>query len=88
MLNQVIQDEKKILLCARKKLGMTQQQVAAKAHITVRHYQMFESGERKISSASFHTASKVLETLEIDMGAFARGECALTEQKSGRLGNE
>lgn len=77
MLNQVIQDEKKILLDARKKLGLTQQQVADKAQITIRHYQMFESGERKLSSSSFLTASKVLETLELDLTAFARGEYSL-----------
>ena len=79
MLNQVIQDEKKILLDARKKLGLTQQQVADKARITIRHYQMFESGERKLSTSSFLTASKVLETLELDLTAFARGEYALME---------
>lgn len=76
MLNEVIQDEKKILLDARKKLGLTQQQVADKASITIRHYQMFESGERKVSTASFLTASKVLETLGLDLTAFARGEYA------------
>ena len=88
MLNQAVQDEKKILLCARKKLGMTQQQVAAKAHITVRHFQMFESGERKVSNASFRTARNVLETLGIDLYAFAHGEYARSEQKPGSIDNE
>jgi len=75
--NQVMQDEKKILLEARKKIGMTQQQVADKANITIRHYQMFESGERKLSSASFSTASKVLDALKLDLTTFARGDYAL-----------
>lgn len=73
MANQIVQDEKKILLDARKKIGLTQQQVADKASITIRHYQLFESGERKLSSASFITASKVLSALEIDLTAFASG---------------
>lgn len=73
MVNQIVQDEKKILLDARKKIGLTQQQVADKASITIRHYQLFESGERKLSSASFNTASKVLSALEIDLSAFANG---------------
>ena len=72
-----MQDEKKILLEARKKIGMTQQQVADKANITIRHYQMFESGERKLSSSAFSTASKVLDALQLDLTAFARGDYAL-----------
>ena len=71
---QVIQDEKRILLEARKKLEFTQQQVAEKASITLRHYQMFESGERKLSSSSFTTASKVLKALNLDLTVFANGE--------------
>jgi transcriptional regulator with XRE-family HTH domain len=70
------QDENKILLAVRKKLGLTQQQVADKARITIRHYQMFESGERKLSTSSFLTAGKVLEALELDLTAFARGQYA------------
>jgi transcriptional regulator with XRE-family HTH domain len=74
--NQVMQDEKAILLDARKKLNLTQQQVADKAKITIRHYRMFESGERKLSTSSFITASKVLEALSLDLTAFARGDYA------------
>ena len=80
MRNQVIQDEPKILLEARKKLGLTQQQVADKARITMRHYRMFENGERKLSTSSFNTASKVLEALELDLAAFARGEYASRDE--------
>ena len=74
MRNQVIQDEGKILRDARTKLKLTQQQVADKADITIRHYRMFESGERKLTTASFFTASKVLNALELDLTAFARGD--------------
>ena len=72
MPNQITQDENKILLESRKKLKLTQQQVADKADITIRHYQLFESGERKLSSSSFITASKVLNALELDITSFAR----------------
>jgi len=75
--NEVKQEENKILLVARKKLGLTQQQVSEKARITIRHYQMFESGERKLSTSSFNTAAKVLDALELDLAAFARGEYAV-----------
>ena len=86
MINQIVQDEKKILLNARKKLGLTQQQIADKAHITVRHYQLFESGERKLSTSSFLTASRVLTALELDLSTFARGEYA--EMDTEALGKE
>ena len=74
MPNQTVQDEKKILFEARKKLQLTQQQVADKAGITIRHYQLFESGDRKLSSSSFFTASNVLNALELDLTSFARGD--------------
>lgn len=73
-LNVIVnREEKVILLDARKELGLTQTQVADKARITLRQYQKFESGERKLTSSSFHTASKVLQALELDVTTFARG---------------
>ena len=79
MNKQIVQDEPKILLAARKRLELTQQQVAVKADITLRHYQMFESGERKLSTSSFLTASRVLSTLALDLSTFASGEYAVPE---------
>ena len=70
-------DEKDILTNTRKKLGLTQQQVADKAHIAVRHYQMFENGQRKLSSSSFWLAIRVLQALDLDITAFARGEYSI-----------
>jgi len=32
-----------------------------------------DSGERKLTSSSFHIASKVLQALELDVTTFARG---------------
>ena len=73
MRSQTPRDEKTILLEARKELGLTQTQVADRAHITLRQYQKFESGERKLTSASFSTASNILKALELDITTFARG---------------
>jgi len=80
---QVKREEKDILIDARKKLGLTQQQVADKAHVAMRHYQMFEGGKRKLSTSSFWTASKILQALELDVTTFARGGYGLIEGKSG-----
>ena len=79
MPNQVKREEKDILIDARKKLGLTQQQVADKAHVAMRHYQMFEGGKRKLSTSSFWTASKILQALELDVTTFARGGYGLIE---------
>lgn len=73
MPNQTVRQEKDILLETRKKLGLTQQQVADKAKIVLRQYQKFESGERKLSSSSFWIASKVIQALELDITTFACG---------------
>jgi len=67
-------EEKDVLIAARKKLGLTQQQVADRANVALRHYQMFEGGTRKLSSSSFWTARNILEVLELDLSAFARGD--------------
>ena len=55
-----------ILRTARKELGLTQQQVADKANINQRQYQMFESGKRDLINASFRIAMAVCESLEIE----------------------
>ena len=81
MTEPIKREEKDILIDARKKLGLTQQQVADKADVAMRHYQMFEGGKRKLSSSSFHTASKVLAALELDVTAFARGHYTLQEDE-------
>jgi len=75
--NQIKLDEKDILIEARKNLGLTQQQVADKAGVAMRHYQMFEGGKRKLSSASFWTASNILQALELDISTFASGGYAI-----------
>lgn len=47
--------------------GLTQQQVADRAKITLQQYQKFESGERNLKTASFQIACRVLEALEMDI---------------------
>lgn len=79
MPNQMVREEKDILIEARKKLGLTQQQVADKAHVAMRHYQMFEGGKRRLSSSSFWTASNILQALELDVTTFARGGYGVIE---------
>lgn len=63
-------EEKSILRERRVILGMTQQQVADKAHIVLQQYQKFESGERNIMTCSFQIACRIIEALEMDITAF------------------
>ena len=86
MTEQVKREEKDILTEARKKLGLTQQEVADKARVAMRHYQMFEGGKRKLSSSSFWTASKILEALELDVTTYIRGGYGLIEADAERKG--
>jgi len=56
-----------ILLKERRKLkNMTQQEIADKANINIRHYQMFECGSREISNASFRLVMSVCSALDIE----------------------
>ena len=87
MPNQPIREEKDVLIETRKKLGLTQQQVADKARVAMRHYQMFEGGRRKLSSSSFYTASKILQALKLDVTTFADGGyCLLQTNDDGDRG--
>lgn len=61
----------------REKLGLTQEDVAAKAGIKLEQYQKFESGDRNISSSTFRIVHAVLAALELDTTAFDKGEYAL-----------
>ncbi len=83
MPNQAKPEEKDILIEARKKLGLTQQQVADKAQVAMRHYQMFEGGKRKLTSASFWTASRILRALELDVTTFACGGYGALDEEPG-----
>lgn len=70
-----------ILKERRINLKLTQQEVAEKAKILLQQYQKFESGERKIESATFQTACKVIEALNMDINKFYHGEYSLSDNK-------
>ncbi len=55
-----------VLRMQREAIGYTQQQVADLAHITLRQYQRFESGERRIESSSFRIGLNVCYALKIN----------------------
>ena len=72
---EVYVPERGILIGQREKLGLTQEEVAAKAGIKLEQYQKYESHEgREFSSSSFRIVHAVLEALELDTTAFNRGE--------------
>jgi transcriptional regulator with XRE-family HTH domain len=80
---QIIRLEHHILQDARGKLGLTQQQVADAAKVTLRQYQRFENGERSLSSSSFDIARRVLDALMLDLSAYARGDYSLSTEAEG-----
>ena len=61
----------------REKLGLSQEEVAAKAGIKLEQYQKFESGDRNISSSTLRIVHAVLTALELDTTAFDKGEYVL-----------
>ena len=77
-----VEDGKKYEILREKRvvLGMTQQQVADKAKITIRQYQEFESGDRNIMTASFQLACKVIEALGMDAMKIYHGDYAIGEK--------
>lgn len=54
------------LMYRRKEFRMTQQQVADAAGVALRQYQKFESGERKMSSATMRTGLSICRVLKLD----------------------
>lgn len=50
----------------REELGMSQQQVAYASGITLRQYQRFESGDRRMSSATMRIGLSICHTLKLD----------------------
>jgi len=71
---------KDVLRERRKILDLTQQAVADRAGIRLQNYQNFEMGTRDIMNASFRTACKVIEALEMDVTDFFHGEYHIGEE--------
>jgi transcriptional regulator with XRE-family HTH domain len=69
--------ERGLLIGQREKLGLSQEEVAARAGITLQQYQRFESHDANLSSSSFRIVHAVLTALELDTSAFNKGEYAL-----------
>ena len=61
-------------------LGMTQQNVANKAKITLQQYQKFESGERSIMTCSSQIACRVIEALQMDISKFYHGDYLIDKE--------
>lgn len=67
---EVLEQDRSILQAQRKKLGLTQQQVADAAHIRLRQYQRLESGERSMAGASMRIGLSVCDVLKLDPHRF------------------
>ena len=72
-------DDRGILYERRLVLGLTQKQIADRVKMPLSSYQRFESGDRKLSNATFNMACRVLEALELDIAAFYHGVWAFGE---------
>lgn len=68
--------ERGMLIGAREKLGLSQEEVAAKAGIKLSQYQKYESHDGHFSSSSMRIVNAVLTALELDPTAFVNGEYA------------
>ena len=68
-----------ILIGQREKLGMSQEEVAEKAGVTLKQYQRYENQESGLSSSSFRIVHAVLSALGLDTTAFNKGEYSLEE---------
>ena len=68
--------ERGMLIKQREKLGMSQEEVAAKAGIKLEQYQKYESHDSRFSSSSLRIVNAVLTALDLDPTAYANGEYA------------
>jgi len=69
--------ERGLLIGRREKLGLTQEEVAAKAGITLKQYQAFEGHDRNLSSSTFRIVHAVLSALELETTEFKKGDWCL-----------
>jgi len=68
-----------VLIDQREKLGLSQEDVAKKAGITLEQYQRFEGHDHNLSSSSFRIVHAVLSALDLDMTAYNKGEYSVEE---------
>lgn len=60
------QEDYQVLLSRRQQLGLTQQQVADRAHILLRQYQRIESGENDLSKSTMKVGLSICAALLLD----------------------
>jgi len=72
---QVLRTDHSILSEAREKLGLSQQEAADRAKVTLEQYQRYEKpGGWNLDSTSFDIATRVLLAVGLDPSAYANGE--------------
>jgi transcriptional regulator with XRE-family HTH domain len=72
---QVLRTDHSILSEAREKLGLSQQEAADRAKVSLEQYQRYEKhGEWNLESTSFDIATRVLTAVGLDPSAYANGE--------------
>jgi len=72
---KVLRTDHGILTDAREKLGLSQQEAADRAGVTLKQYQRYEQhGEWNLESTSFDIATRVLIAVGLDPSAYANGE--------------
>ena len=72
---KVLRTDCGILTDAREKLGLSQQEAADRAGVTLKQYQRYEQpGAWNLESTSFDIATRVLLAVGLDPSAYAKGE--------------
>ena len=72
---KVLRTDCGILTEAREKLGLSQQEAADRAKVTLKQYQRYEQhGEWNLENTSLDIAARVLLAVGLDPSAYAKGE--------------
>ncbi|GHU97737.1 hypothetical protein FACS1894211_00090 [Clostridia bacterium] len=74
---QIMVPENAMLISQREKLGLTQEETAKKAGVTLEQYRRYEKKGVNISSSSVRIVNAVLTALELDPTLFKKGEYSL-----------
>jgi len=69
--------ENALLIDRREELGLSQEEVAKKAGITLKQYQRYEKNGVQISSSSTRIVNAVFKALELSVDAFGNCEYAV-----------
>jgi DNA-binding XRE family transcriptional regulator len=64
-------DNARFIREARERLGLTQQEVANRAGISLDYYRSFENGNRQLANTKIAIALPICMTLQLDPAAFA-----------------